>query len=131
MPVPTAQLEGSPPLPPPLLARNHLPPRWHSAPFLLVRNRRAGPDLFIGPSRTWQKLGSNESSRQKAVGAGSDGKAVWLGAEGLVSPPRKKRTHSSWKPLRKVCPATCQALAETRRLMGARGGGESGGATAR
>lgn len=43
----------------------------------------------------------------------------------------RKGPHSSWKPLRKVCPATCQAVAKTRKLMGTRGGGEAGGDTAR
>lgn len=44
------------------------------------------PGLLIRLSRKWEKLGRNESSRQKAVGAGSDGKAVLLCSRSRASP---------------------------------------------
>lgn len=129
MPVPTAQLEDSLPLPPPPLARNHHPPRWQSAHFLLVRNRKVGPDLFIRPSRTRQKLGRDVSSKQKAVRVGSDGKAVLLYSRSTASPARRRMT-----PF--LLEATAESLschhvsgfAKTRKLTGTRGrrGGRRG-----
>lgn len=44
------------------------------------------PGLLIRLSRMWEKLGRNESSRQKAVRAGSDGKAALLGSRSRASP---------------------------------------------
>lgn len=123
MPVPTAQLENSLPLLPPPLARNHHPPHWQSARLLLVRNRKKGSDLLIRPSRTWQKLGRNVSSRQKAVRAGSDGKAVLLPSRSRASPSPKKMTPFFLEATSESLSCRMSALAKTRKLTGTGGRG--------
>lgn len=78
-----------------------------------------GPDLFIGPSRTWQTLGRNVSSRQKAVRAESDGKAVLLLSLRKMTPFFLGATAKSFW-------ATCHTLAKTRKLTWMRGREERG-----
>lgn len=66
---PAAQLEDSQHATP-TVGKEPSPSRWHSRSFPIGQKEKSGPRFVHQAQQDMAKLGSNESSRQKAVGQG-------------------------------------------------------------
>lgn len=114
-------------LPPPPLARNHSCCTHRLFP--LVRKKECTGDLFIRPRQDMAGacMLFQSRKRQKAVGAGSDGKEQRALRAEPKAPPPKRRALPSRNHCEKVCPHTWSGFGLNQEAGRGQGGGEGRG----